>query len=225
MHRARATVRLELLVRIACVGWRASEMRERSGRERTAGGEEESRSRRVCPSGSGHTREPRRSGLGTTQKHEGTHETYRGRRAWSLGAFTSRAALSVRTPMQRSDLTREMRFQMFRHGALIRLWRPRGPRPKMAIVDRRRSASAGFAQRDVRRCGANPGETHEARAQEDRDEKACVSLLTTHHCWFASHAKHALRSTSVILSAAVHRSYRLNGKPIFRPSILSPSMS
>ena len=38
-------------------------------------------------------------GVGDDAEHEGTHETYRGRRAWSLGAFTSRAALSARTPV------------------------------------------------------------------------------------------------------------------------------
>ena len=59
----------------------------------------------MVPSGSGHAREPRGSGRGTTRKHEGTHETYRGRRAWSLGAFTSSAALSARTPMAREELT------------------------------------------------------------------------------------------------------------------------
>ena len=107
MHRARAAVRLELLVRIACVGWRASETRGRSGRERAAGeGERVVRGASVVvPSGSGHAREPRGSGRGTTRKHEGTHETYRGRRAWSLGAFTSSAALSARTPMAREELT------------------------------------------------------------------------------------------------------------------------
>ena len=179
MHRARAAVRPELLVRIACVGWRASETRGRSGREaRPAERERVVRGASV------------RADPGTRDSLDDRGGGRRGTRGHSRNLSRSTSMVARCLHLSRRALCAHTDGALGVDEGDFQMW------PALMTLQATRLWG-----------------------------KPLVCTRATHYCWFASHAKHALRSTSVILSAAVQRSYRLNGKPIFRPSILSPSMS